>query len=108
MLARFGILMDQGTGGCRTLLIRILNAIVFGRKPSSPACCCSSSTMGRPIAIMSATAAVSVPEAVVPCFENVAMMSEAVEGRGRHLGVTVQHTLDPNEHLVQVPLISGP
>jgi hypothetical protein len=65
-----------------------LNAIVFDRKPSSPACCCSSSTMGRPIAIMSATAAVSEPEAVASCFEDVAVMSEAVEERGRHLCVT--------------------
>ena len=68
------------------MLSRILNAIVFDRKPSSPACCCSSSTMGRPIAIISATAAVSEP--VVSCFEDVAMMSEAVDERGRHLGVT--------------------
>jgi hypothetical protein len=37
---------------------------------------------------MSATAAVSESEAVVSCFEDVAMMSEAVEERGRHLGVT--------------------
>jgi hypothetical protein len=44
--------------------------------------------MGRPIAIISATAAVSEPEAAVSCFEDVAMMSEAVEERGRHLGVT--------------------
>jgi hypothetical protein len=85
--------MDQRAGGCRTLLSCILNAIVFDRKPSSPACCCSSSTMGRPIAIMSATAAVSEPEAVVSCFEDVAVMSEAVEGArsssGRHRSTMV-------------------
>jgi hypothetical protein len=44
--------------------------------------------MGRPIAIISATAAVSEPEAVVSCFEYVALMSEAVDERGPHLGVT--------------------
>ena len=31
---------------------------------------------------------VSEPEAVVSCFEDVAVMREAVEKRGRHLGVT--------------------
>jgi hypothetical protein len=38
--------------------------------------------MGRPIAIISKTAAVSESEAVVSCFKDVAMMSEAVEERG--------------------------
>ena len=64
------------------MLSRILDAIVFDRKPLSPACCCSSSSMGRPIAIISKTAAVSESEAVVSCFEDVAMMGEAVEERG--------------------------
>jgi hypothetical protein len=37
---------------------------------------------------MSPTAAASESEAVVSCFEDVEVMSEAVEERGRHLCVT--------------------
>ena len=42
---------------------------------------------------------VSEPEAVVSCFEDVAVMSEAVEKRGCHLGVT--------KHLVMPQCLTG-